>query len=82
MRWKRHYTITSTECSCDKFHLTTQNDHVYIRHDDLSIRPYGRGDTEQEAFEDLLQELKAYEQKLKNIRAEIQEHLNELKGGK
>ncbi len=49
---------------------------------DILLCPVGVGVTEREAFENMLKNIAEYEQQLKRIRAEIQEHLNELKGGK
>lgn len=54
----------------------------YICNHNLLLCPVGLGDTEQEAFESMLRNIEAYEQKLKDVRSEIQEHLAELKGEK
>lgn len=54
----------------------------YISNFEILLSPVGVGATEQEAFENMLKNIADYEKKLKQIRAEIQEHLAELKGGK
>ena len=48
----------------------------------LVITPSGFAETEKAAFENILTRIAEYEQKLKQVRSEIQEHLAELKGEK
>ncbi len=65
-----------------EWHMELDEKGFFISNFEIILSPVGIGATEQEAFKVMLENITAYEQKLKRIRAEIQEHLNELKGGK
>lgn len=65
-----------------EWHMELDEKGFYISNFEILLSPVGVGATEQEAFENMLKNIAEYEKKLKQIRAEIQEHLAELKGGK
>jgi len=85
MKWiETRKVVPEIEYNCGKWHMDSNNPDgdIYLFNYDLSYVPCGYAPTEQEAFEDMLQKIGEYEQKLKQVRSEIQEHLAELKGEK
>ena len=83
MKWVKTSGIPAkTELASGEWHIILDEKGFYISNFDILLPPVGVGATEKEAFKVMLENIAAYEQKLKRIRAEIQEHLNELKGGK
>ena len=80
MKWtEQQAIITEKEYSSGQW-IMRKDEKFFVSNFDILLSPSGYGSTEQAAFEDMLENIAAYEQKLKRIRAEIQEHLNELKG--
>lgn len=65
-----------------EWHMELDEKGFYISNFEILLSPVGIGATEQEAFASMLSNIARYEQKLKKIRIEIQNHLNELKGEK
>ena len=83
MKWEKISAApVKTELASREWHIILDEKGFYISNFDILLPPVGVGATEKEAFESMLSNIAEYEQKLKRIRAEIQEHLNELKGGK
>ena len=83
MKWEKTSEIpVKTEMVSGEWHIILDEKGFYIGNFDILLPPVGTGATEKEAFEIMLNNIAAYEQKLKRIRAEIQNHLAELKGGK
>lgn len=83
MKWEKISAApVKTELASGEWHIILDEQGFYISNFDILLPPVGVGATEKEAFKVMLENIAAYEQKLKRIRAEIQEHLNELKGGK
>ena len=82
MKWVKISAVpVKTELVSGEWHIILDEKGFYISNFDILLPPVGVGATEKEAFEVMLENIAEYEQKLNRIRAEIQEHLNELKGG-
>ena len=83
MNWIRTSSApVKTEWSSGEWHIILDEKGFYISNFDILLPPAGIGVTEQDAFENMLTQIAEYEQKLKQVRSEIQEHLAELKGEK
>jgi len=81
MKWEKTSEIpVETKFVNGAWNMEWNGKEFYISNYNTLLCPVGLGDTEQEAFESMLRNIEAYEQKLKDIRSEIQEHLAELKG--
>ena len=85
MKWiETPKVVPEVEYNSGSWHMDRNNPDrdIFLFNYDLSYVPCGLAQTEQEAFEGMLVKIADYEQKLKKIRIEIQNHLNELKGEK
>ncbi len=83
MKWIRTSSSpVKTELASGEWYIILDEKGFYISNFDIHLPPAGIGVTEQEAFENMLTRIAEYEQKLKQVRSEIQEHLAELKGEK
>ena len=83
MMWNENRRIfPAIEYVSGQWFMNRSDENFFVGNYDLLLSPCGSGETEQEAFERMLRNIEIYEQKLKEIRIEIQNHLEELKDEK
>ena len=81
MNWIRTSSApVKTEWTSGEWRMDFNGKNFFVCNMNVILCPAGLGDTETAAFENMLENIAAYEQKLEQVRTEIREHLNELKG--
>lgn len=74
--------VTKVEFNSGNWHLTKNSDgNHFLTNMDIICTPCGVGTDELETFENMLNRIGEYEEKLKNIKQEIRDHINSIKNG-
>jgi len=81
MKWEKISAApVKTELASGEWRMDLNGKNFFVCNMNIILCPVGLGDTETAAFENMLENIAAYEQKLEQVRTEIREHLNESKG--
>ena len=81
MKWDKSERHSQIEYVSGQWSMSEKDGKIFLFNYRLALVPcgFGLGKSEVEIFEDMLKNIAEYEQKLKEIRIEIQDHLAELK---